>query len=145
MTRSAVACVALSCAALCALGARAASPDMQPGMWEITTRMEMPGMPVAVPPQLVRHCYTKKDLEDGKNAVPSNKQDPNCRIKDYALKGNTATWSMECTGENAMSGTGTMTFAASSYSGSMKTRIKQGGQTMDMMQSWTGRRVGDCK
>jgi|ERR1043166_2215305 hypothetical protein len=121
----------------------AASPDMQPGMWEITTKTEMPGIPVAIPPQTMRHCYTRKDVDDG--ALPKGKDAQNCKVKDYALKGNTGSWTVECTGENAMTGAGTMTYASNSYSGSMKSKIKQGGQIMEMTQSWSGKRVGDCK
>ena len=61
------------------------------------------------------------------------------------MKGNSATWTMECKGENAMTGSGSMTFGAASYSGAMKMKMKQGGQTTEMTQSWSGKRVGECK
>lgn len=122
----------------------AAPAAMQPGLWEITMKMEMPGMPMAMPPQTVRHCYAKKDLEDNKKAIPQG-EDKNCQIKDMKINGTTTTWSMVCTGENAMTGSGTMTMSATSYSGSVKAKMKQEGQTMEMNQSWTGKRVGDCK
>lgn len=121
----------------------AAPQEMQPGLWEITSKMEMPGVP-KMAPQVMRHCYTKKDLEDNKKTVPQS-GDKNCEMKDYKLQGNTATWSMECKGEAAMTGTGTMTFGAQFYSGTMKSRMKQGGKSMEMNQSWSAKRVGDCK
>lgn len=121
----------------------AAPQEMQPGLWEITSKMEMPGVP-KMAPQVMRHCYTKKDVEDSKKAVPQS-GDKNCEMKDYKLQGNTATWSMECKGEAAMTGTGTMTFGAQFYSGTMKSRMKQGGKSMEMNQSWSAKRVGDCK
>jgi len=80
-----------------------AAGGMQPGLWEVTTRMQMAGMPM--PPQTVRHCYTRQDVEKGERTVPQA-DDKNCKIKDYKLKGNTATWSIVCTGKNAMTGTG---------------------------------------
>lgn len=123
--------------------ALAIPPEMQPGLWEITSKMEMPGMP-RMPPQVMRNCYTKKDLEDGRRTVPQS-GDKNCEIRDYKLQGNTATWNMECKGEAAMTGSGTMTLGAQSYTGSMKSRTKQGGKTIEMNHSWSARRVGDCK
>ncbi|HET9700810.1 MAG TPA: hypothetical protein VFP70_07825 [Burkholderiales bacterium] len=46
-----------------------ASQEVQPGMWEITSTMEMPGM-LKMAPQMMRHCFTKKDVEDNKKTVP---------------------------------------------------------------------------
>jgi hypothetical protein len=45
-----------------------AAGGMQPGLWEVTTRMQMAGMPM--PPQTVRHCYTRQDVEKGDRTVP---------------------------------------------------------------------------
>lgn len=123
----------------------AAAAEMQPGLWEITMKVDMAGMPQgAMQPQVMRHCYTKKDLEDGKRTIPQS-DDKNCQLKDYKLQGNTATWTMECKGENAMTATGTMTMGSTSYSGTMKSKMKHNGETMEMNQSWSGKRVGDCK
>ncbi len=46
----------------------AAPSAMQPGLWEITTKIEMSGMPM--PSQTLRHCYTKQDIEQGQGTVP---------------------------------------------------------------------------
>jgi hypothetical protein len=119
-----------------------AAGGMQPGLWEVTTRMEMAGMPM--PPQTVRHCYTRQDVENGDRTVPQA-DDKNCKIKDYKLKGNTATWSIVCTGKNAMSGTGTMTTSATSFSGKSNYKMRDNGDTMNMVSHMTGKRIGDCK
>jgi uncharacterized protein DUF3617 len=129
---------------LTVLPALAGAAEMQPGMWEITSRTEMQGMPKAMPPRTIRHCYTKKDIEDKKPTMPQS-QDKNCEIKDYQVQGNKASWSMECTGENAMRGSGTMTVEATKFSGTMKSQLNQDGQMMDITQSWSGKRLGDCK
>jgi uncharacterized protein DUF3617 len=122
----------------------AASTEMQPGLWEITTRVEIQNMPQRMPPQTIRHCYTKKDIEEKNPTIPQS-QDKNCQIKDYVLDGNKASWSMVCTGENPMSASGTMTIGATSFSGTMKSHSGEGGEAMDVTQSWSGKRVGDCK
>ncbi|MBU0751408.1 MAG: DUF3617 domain-containing protein [Gammaproteobacteria bacterium] len=125
-----------------ASGLAQAAPVMQPGMWEITTRMEMPGMPAGMGQHVTQICYRASDVQDVSRTVPKDK---NCEVKDYKLSGNTASWRMECRGETAMSGSGTFTYAGNSYSGTTKFTMKQGGQTMNMTQTYSARRVGDCK
>lgn len=119
-----------------------AAGGMQPGLWEVTTRMQMAGMPM--PPQTVRHCYTRQDVEKGDRTVPQA-DDKNCKIKDYKLKGNTATWSIVCTGKNAMTGTGTMTTSATSFTGKSNYKMRDNGETMEMISNLSGKRIGDCK
>lgn len=61
------------------------------------------------------------------------------------MQGNTASWRMECKGPEAMSGTGRITYSGNSYSGTTKLSMKQNGQTMNMTQTYNGKRVGNCK
>ena len=37
-------------------------PDMQEGEWEITSKTEMPGMPMEMPPMKHIQCLTKEDF-----------------------------------------------------------------------------------
>lgn len=122
-----------------------ASPNMQPGMWEITTKMEMAGMEgmPAMPPQTIRQCIKRADVQNGTATVP--KGDPKCEMKNYKVQGNTATWQVECKGENPMSGTGTVTYSGNSYSGKTQFSMKEEGQTMTMSHAFNGKRIGDCK
>ncbi|HUF79587.1 MAG TPA: hypothetical protein VMN03_00515 [Burkholderiales bacterium] len=43
-------------AALLSAPASAAPPNMKEGLWEITTKMEMPGMPAGMKPQVMQQC-----------------------------------------------------------------------------------------
>ena len=131
-------------AALLAAGATAAqaAPVINPGLWEITTRMDMPGMPASMGQHASQICYRPSDVQDAARTVP---KDRNCDIKDYKLSGNTASWRMECRGETQMSGSGTFTYSGNSYSGSTELSMKQGGRTMNMKQTYSARRIGDCK
>ena len=123
----------------------AAEPsNMQPGLWEITTETSMPGMPMKLPPQTMQHCYTAADLAQAQNAVPQG-GDTSCKVMDYQLKGNTATWTIECSGETAMRGTGTMTMTATSYTGSMQSVMTYPGGTMQMTSNWRAKRIGPCQ
>ncbi len=121
----------------------AASGGMQPGLWEIIATVQRTGMPMSMPAQTTRRCLTQKDL-DGNRAVPQG-DDKNCQVKDYKRKGNTATWTIVCTGKETMTGTGTMTFSSTSYTGKMKSKMKDGSETMEMTHNWAAKRIGDCK
>lgn len=122
----------------------AESSNMQPGLWEITTKMEMPGMPMQLPPNTMQHCYSAQDLAQAHNAVPQD-ESGNCRIEDYKLEGNTASWSIVCSGPNAMRGRATMTMEPTSYHGSMKSSMQGPAGNMQMTTHWRGRRIGDCR
>lgn len=125
--------------------AYAAAPQMKEGLWEITVTMDMPGMPKNVPPQKVQQCITRKDLENPQSMARSPDAAGNpCETTDYRLQGNTATWKMSCRGENAMTGTGSMTFTETSYRGTSRMTVTRGGETMNMTMSYAGRYIGPC-
>ncbi len=115
---------------------------MRPGLWEITMQMEMPGMPMAMPATKVQHCYSASDVADAEKTVPTGQDGENpCRVSDYSLRGNTASWSMQC--EN-MSGKGSMTYSGDSYSGTTELQMQEEGMSQSMKQTISARRVGDC-
>ncbi|HVG55576.1 MAG TPA: DUF3617 family protein [Vicinamibacterales bacterium] len=118
--------------------------QMRPGRWEITTQMDMPGMPVKMPPQKVTRCVTPEEA----NAPANTLGDPggrgrggsNCKVTDQKIDGNKVTWKMACTGADAMTGEGELVFKGDSYAGKMSMSMAQGQMTMQ----YTGTRVGDC-
>lgn len=127
------------CASSLALPCIAAQPARE-GLWEYTTRMEMPGLPNQ--PMSQRICLSAKDMEEG----PMPKDDK-CKLKNYKLTGNTASWQMECQGDNKMSGEGKITFTSdTSYAGETRMQIQVKGQPpMEMHQKFSAKRLGDCK
>jgi len=66
-------------------------PDIREGQWEITTKMEIPGMPMDMPPVKNTQCLTKKDLVPG-NFQPGQE----CTFPETKVTGNTVTWTLEC-------------------------------------------------
>jgi len=139
--------------AMLASAAVIAQSGMRPGQWETTMQMQMPNMPnmpagvqmPAMPAQKTSVCITPEQAKDPANAVPrqtgrgrGGKDD--CKITDYKMKGNTATWSMACTTPDKVTGTGEMTFGDDSYTSTMKMVTAQGEMTMKT----TGKRIGDC-
>ena len=137
--------IPLAATAALAWHAHAAAPNMKEGLWEVTTRMEMPGMPAAQP-TTVRRCVTKKEVEDSAKMPPGmDTRDNRCKIADYGVQGNSARWKIVCEGDMAMTGSGTITYAGTSYSGSQTMSMQHGGQTQNMTVHFTGKHVGDCK
>ena len=103
-------------------------------LWEMTTTMKMQGM--AMQPMKSKFCQAK----DGEYNPSADKPDKNCTVTDQKVTGNTVSWKMQCTGKNAMTGSGEMTRTADGMKGSFNMRA----QGMDMVQVMEGKRVGTC-
>jgi hypothetical protein len=113
-------------------------PNLKEGKWEITSKMEMTGMPMQMPEQKHTQCLTKKDL------VPKSSQPgQECVVTDTKTTGNTVAWTMECKGQQGqMKGTGKMTYSGDTFKGEMVMTLA--GQNMKIVNRMTGRRIGDC-
>jgi hypothetical protein len=111
-------------------------PDMKEGLWEITTKMEMPGM--SMPPMKHTQCMTKNNL------VPQSSQPgQECSITQTKVVGNTVTWTMKCTGQGGeMEGTGKITYTGDSFEGTMTMSMPQ--TNMKITSHISGKRIGDC-
>ncbi len=134
-SRTALALLVISLPALAY--AEDASP-MQEGLWEISMKIEIPGLPFQMPPQTVQHCYTKKDLQESAG-VP--KQEGDCKVTDLKRTGNKVTWKTACKGKDG-SGTGEMTFKGATASEGM-VKMDAGGKATTTR--YEGKRLGDCK
>jgi hypothetical protein len=132
--------MALSLCLLFPVVTSAADPGMAPGLWEITTVMEMPGLPFQPPPTTFSHCYTKEDVQKQEEIVPSPEGD--CKVTDLKRSGNRMTWKMICQGANAGKGEGEIIFKNdTSYAGTMKLES----QGMNLTTRYQAKRIGDCK
>jgi hypothetical protein len=117
-----------------------ASPAFAQGkddLWEVTSKMEMPGMPMAMPAQVNRVCSAKNRKDE--DLIPKQ---GDCRMIDGRRSGNTYTYKMECSGTHASTVDGTITFGNNAYDGKMHMVMKGSGDAMDMV--FSGKRVGDC-
>jgi len=120
----------------------AASPVPAQGpddLWEVTVKMEMAGMPSAMPPQTSRVCTQK-----GKQAEAMAPQDKSCRMQDMQRSGNRTTFKIVCEGKDRMTGTGEFVHGVDSYQGTMRFQGVMEGQPVNMTQTLSGRRVGSC-
>jgi hypothetical protein len=127
-------------AAMCMLAApQLASAQGNYDQYDVTVKMEMVGMPMAMPPMMQRLCV-KKGARD-EDFVPRQE---NCRVSDSTRTGSRLTFKIACTGNNPMTGTGDFTFGASGYNGQMRLKGKMEGQDVDMTQTIAANRVGGC-
>ena len=112
-----------------------AAPNMDDGLWEITSTVNMPGMPA----KSFTHtsCLTKE------KAVPQTAES-GCTIKDVKTQGNTISWTVVCK-EGMSTSTGKVTYAGTTMDGVVETTVKTGGQTMTMKSTMKGKRIGACK
>ena len=107
--------------------------------WEVTMKMEMPGMPMAMPAQTRRVCVPRARKDE--DLVPKAE---GCRVSDVKRAGSKVTFNVACTGTDPMNGTGEITSTPASYDGRMRLKGKMGDETMEMTQTFSGKRVGDC-
>ena len=114
-----------------------ASVNMNEGQWEITTTVDMPGMPaMAKKPHAFTTCLSKSDY------VPkSNTEKNDCKMLDQKIEGNTVSWSVAC---KESSGKGTVTYAGDSYTGFMESTMKAEGKEMMVKMKMDGKRIGAC-
>jgi len=120
-----------------------AGPNIHEGNWEITSTMEMEGMPAgSAAPMKYSQCLTSKD------AVPKSPDTvKGCAIKNMKTAGNTVTWTMRCEEQGAaIDGSGTVTYSSDTMKGTIKMTLNdpEGGK-MQMTQRMSGKRIGDCK
>ena len=108
-------------------------------LYEVSVKMEIAGMPMSMPATTQRSCV-KKGGSDA-DAVPRR---DNCKVTDARRAGNKLTFAMVCTGRDAMTGKGEITYAGDAYNGTIRLRGKMEGQDMEMTQAIAGRRVGAC-
>lgn len=115
--------------------------ELKEGLWEITTQVEIKGMPQTMPPTTFRQCITKSD------PVPQNKdRNYDCKIISQKVSGDTVSYTVECKGkEGTTHVSGSTTYTDNSMNGSSTTVVKMKGQPeMQMVSKIKGKHIGAC-
>lgn len=120
-----------------------AAPSIDDGEWEFSMQMEMPGMPVNMPPLRFSNCLTKNDpipKQEGKGSS-------GCKVVDQDVKGDSVSYTMRCSqGDMIMENKGQSTFHGNSMEGTVHQTMKQGGKVMHTSTAkMTAKRIGPCK
>lgn len=127
--------------ALLSIAALAAAPPAgaqgKDELWEVSSKMEMPGMPMAMPAQVHRVCAGKNRKDE--DLVPTQ---GDCRMVDSRRTGNKFTYRMQCTRPEPSVIEGEIVFGTNAYDGRMRMTMTKTNDTMNM--TLAGRRVGDC-
>jgi hypothetical protein len=110
---------------------------MKEGLWEVTIRMEVPGMPVQMSPQTYTQCLTQKEV------VPQREEPAQgCKTVKQEIKGDTVSWVVECkTNEGTAVSDGRITYKGDTFAGVIQ--MTQGG--MKATQQLSGRWIGKCE
>ncbi len=120
-------------------GVATAEPNVNEGLWEITVKLELPGVPMTMPPVTRTECLGKDKLIPKTGKVENCQE---CKITDIDIRGNTVRWHEECNSpEGKVIVDGEIVYNGDSYSGTIK--IRQG--NMHMTNKLKGRRIGPCK
>jgi hypothetical protein len=117
-----------------------AAPNYKEGLWEITTTMNMPGMPKEMMrPMKNSICMTKE------NAVPQQQQqkgEQQCKTTSQRVVGNKVLWTTTC--KNGMVSNGEITYSKTSFDGATTTITSQGGKKMTVKSTMSGKYLGPC-
>jgi len=115
-----------------------AKPVKEPGdLWEVTSKVTMEGMPMAIPAQTHKVCAPKGSQEPA-GVVDEERK---CKATEMKTVGSKTSWKVQCEGPPPMSGEGEITrSSATAYAGFMKMSSPQGNVTVKL----DGKRVGDC-
>ena len=108
--------------------------------WEVTGKMEMEGMPFAMPAQTSKVCMPK-----GGESDPNNTQgkDKNCKMTDVKHSGNTVKFKGTCVNQGeTMNVVGETTHDGNSFKSNMKMSGKAQGEAVNMTMVSSGKRIG---
>ena len=104
-------------------------------LWEVSSQMNMPGMPAGMGAQKHQVCTEKGDAKKAMSSRGSEK----CKLTDFKQSGNKVTITMACPDGTATI-ENTYNAAHTEYNGTVKMTSKRGDMTMTM----AGRKVGSC-
>jgi hypothetical protein len=115
--------------------------QLKDGLWEISTQVEMKGMPQQMPPTVARQCMSKNDP-----APKSQDKSYDCKTKNSKISGDTVMYEVECKGKGSTILTsGKMIYKSNNMEGTATTIIKTAGQQeMQMVSKMKGAYIGAC-
>ncbi len=108
--------------------------------WEVTAKMEMEGMPFAMPAQTTKVCMPKGGQSDPKN---TQGKDSNCKMTDVKYSGKTVKFKGTCVNQGeTMNMAGETSHDANSYRSNVKMTGRSGGENVNMAMVSNGKRIG---
>ena len=122
---------------------RADGIPVEPGLWEMSSTMNMPMLPQ---PRVTTTTECMKESEISMDDMGGEDMDPNCQFEMAQVDENTMKWSFDCPVDGGTShGEWEATSSGDSVTGNGVITMSFQGQTMEMTMSWQGKRIGDCQ
>ena len=138
MLRTALALIAAACTHA------ATAQDLEPGEWELTTSMTMPGASKRER-MTVRRCVTPQDAKvPEKLAGHPGGPTADCSGNTERQPDGVVRWELSCP-KTKMSSSGTAKFGPATLEAEVTMRGDMGGQKFEVLSRTTGRRLGPCK
>jgi hypothetical protein len=106
-------------------------------LWEISSKMEMPGMPMSMPAQMIKVCAAKSAKDD--EFIPKQ---GDCKLVDSRRTGNKLVYKMTCSTPEPSTVEGETHFGSGAYDGKMRMTMTSSNQSMQM--TYSGKRIGSC-
>ncbi|HZQ71306.1 MAG TPA: DUF3617 domain-containing protein [Burkholderiales bacterium] len=138
---------ALFLAILALVGADARADDLSPGLWQMTVETRMPSTPGFAPaPVQVNQCFTAEDARNPERLLGqiANPGASGCTYTSKSYSGNTFSFTMQCAGAFAIESSGRVRFTSDSMDGTIDGTANVGGNTVQMQNRISARRVGGC-
>ena len=130
-------------AVMTTLASTASAADVREGLYEISVRAELAGQPMTAAPMVLRQCVTQQNIQDLMSEMGGA---GGCKVSDFQQSANYARWSLACTGQMEVSGTGETQINGDEFVGHIDLSVQiAGGQSLPMVQSFTAKRVGECQ
>ena len=114
------------------------------GSWHTSVKTEIPGAPFTPPPTEIDRCVTAEEASDPQKML--KKQQDDCEAASVKLDGSHLTYTVTCHKHGGtQTGTGELTFAGESYSGTMTLTMNDPRRgPMKIIQHIQANRTGDC-
>jgi len=116
-----------------------AGSNMQPGQWEITSSIDLPGMSFSMPASKNMQCIS------GDEPIPqAQQQSDKCRLVENEIDGDRVSWELHCESDGGtLTSRGEIVYQGDRFEGTV---VSQGGRLQGgITQRMTGKRVGDCR
>jgi Protein of unknown function (DUF3617) len=118
------------------------SVRLTPGIWEIRTATRVPALSQSISRQFNK-CIAISEF-DPSSIVDYGDQ---CLVTDRSITGDALKWLLVCdiTGRSKLYGHGEFTSQGDRAEGKTTFRVPHQGRQVEMVATWSGRRIGDCE
>ena len=114
--------------------------NLTPGKYEITSKVDMPGMPGGMPPTTITQCLTEQDPVPHTSAGAKG-----CKITNMTTEGDTVKYALVCKQQGMESkSSGEMTYKGETFYGTTQTKMGSSGDGMTITTKISGKRIGEC-